>query len=94
MTDMIQCLLTRGEERYTAWLPARYARTGRCVDIKVDDDWQQGWKVAEVYSSADEGTVKILRDQYRYTRIRTDVPRGTDDEGHRKLPPRSGKSVG
>lgn len=69
-----QCDLTRDGWKDTAWLPARFAVTGKTVKIKVDGAWQDGWRVVRVYPTALPSAYVIARSwDYMETRRASDI---------------------
>jgi len=83
-----QCILQKGNTTKVTWLPEKYAKVGKILELKVflanddsesdcilkDGGWEDGWKVAKV------GTIRLTKEEnssisrdYRYHRKRTDV---------------------
>ena len=43
-----QCELGKGVLRTVAWLPEKFARQDKYLEIETDDGWSNGWKVLTV----------------------------------------------
>lgn len=53
----------------TAWIPSGFARAGRSIQIRVDGEWQRGWRVEEAYEgtkTAEEAEHRADRKAFRY----------------------------
>lgn len=54
-TSYTQCRLEKpegtGVRTQTAWIPTSLAKLGRFVELKKDESWEGGWKVAEKYGT-------------------------------------------
>ena len=73
--NYIQCALTRKNYNHMAWIPERFAKVGKFIKIKKQDDtWEDGW---EVMSCSDtKRTAKEADDAsqlYKKTRIASDI---------------------
>ena len=76
---MVQCSLHRdtgkGTNVTTTWLPQRFAVYGKYLELLIDGEWQNGWKVVRVYNSTKrtEDELLTLAVQYKKTRSVSDV---------------------
>lgn len=43
-----QCKLEKWNCETTAWLPEKFSILNKIVKIKIDEKWENGWKVVEV----------------------------------------------
>ena len=48
-----QVELKRGPESTTSWIPARFAVVGKCIKLRDNRQWTDGWEVHSVGSAAD-----------------------------------------
>jgi hypothetical protein len=48
-----------------AWIAADLAKVGKVLRLKIDDEWEDGWKVIEAGEARDEETVKGYEAQGR-----------------------------
>lgn len=63
------CLFVRGSVKTTAWIPEQFAKKGKYVSLKYDnDDWIDGWKVMEIGTRL--GTKYMLEHSTDYKRTR------------------------
>lgn len=51
MQNYKQCLLTNNGYQDISWIPSQFAREGKILSIKIDNEWVNGWLVEEVYPS-------------------------------------------
>lgn len=56
-----------------SWIPSKFAYRGRVLNLKMDDGWQNGWIVSQVYSAVSDDAAMDMRDAYRYHRKNTDI---------------------
>lgn len=62
---MLQCLLAKtnesgGSNLTVAWLPEKYAITGKILKIQNNGEWEDGWVVDTVYTHGRYDMEKIL----------------------------------
>lgn len=44
-----QCIFQNGEKQTTSWIPSSFAKLGRVLRLKNEqDEWEDGWVVAEI----------------------------------------------
>lgn len=61
-----QCILLKGNLRQTSWIPAKFAVKGRVLKLRdAQDKWDDGWVVAQTYSSWSSHRVDSLRQARR-----------------------------
>ena len=68
-----QCLLHKGNVKYTAYLPTEYAKIGEYVRIKFECTWEDGWLVVDVFTSLPFSYVIERSQDYRKTRTASDI---------------------
>ena len=73
MNKHTQCLIHKGNVKYTAYLPSDYAKIGEYVKIKFDGIWEDGWLVVDVFTSLPSETVFERSQDYRKTRKASDI---------------------
>ena len=45
--------------RQVTWLPEKFAKVGKILELKIsDEEWEEGWRVDEVWSSVSEEYVR------------------------------------
>lgn len=65
-----QCLMKKGMQTSTAWIPEKFAIVGKYLKIEKED----GWLVKEVYECAfGESVVNSNSRDYLRTRIASDI---------------------
>lgn len=67
--DYIQCMLEKDILRRIAWIPVRYAKKGKVLNIAGDN----GWKVISVYALDTEEDMKKRQQNRKYWRKHTDA---------------------
>jgi len=79
-----QCKLEKRIEQgvyYTthSWIPARYAKVGKLLDLKDDDgNWDHGWTVKEVWATKPTNEVLARENYHRKHRDGSDARRDSD----------------
>lgn len=68
-----QCLLCRGNTKYSAWIPTKYAVLNEFISIKDKGNWEDGWKVIAVYGTLPTETVLERSQDYKKTRKASDI---------------------
>lgn len=46
-----QCKLVKDNSVDVAWIPSQFAKVGKNLSLKINEEWQDGWQVAEAYSA-------------------------------------------
>ena len=69
----VQCRLTRGSARQTAWIPEKFARVGRVVRLTEAGVTEDGWQVAGVGTRLTEDYVRERSRDYLSTRRASDI---------------------
>lgn len=64
-----QCLLEKGNQTQTTWVPSIYAQKGKYIKISNTD----GWLVKEVYMTDDSKAVEDRSMDYERTRKASDI---------------------
>lgn len=66
-----QCKLRRGDTHQTAFIPEKYAKEGKYLEIKGED----GWLVEKVhsFSATEQSLIQVIGRQYRWTRQVSDI---------------------
>jgi hypothetical protein len=44
-----QCQLTRKGKIQIAWIPEQFATAKNVIKLKINDKWQDGWVVSDIY---------------------------------------------
>lgn len=73
MDNHTQCLLKRGNERYTAWIPSKFAIVGDYIKYLENRIWSDGWRVEEVYNQLPSNVVFERSQDYKKTRKASDI---------------------
>jgi hypothetical protein len=70
-----QCGLSRGNEHTVSWIPEKFARLGKTVDLYSGstDSWEKGWLVENVWSTITLDELIEQQKQSRNTRKASDV---------------------
>lgn len=77
-----QCNLEKeiadGKKLLTSWIPEKFAIKGRYLELKNEDQWENGWLVASVGTERlDEKIVEENSRDYRSQRKASDIFRGS-----------------
>ena len=64
-----QCKLKKGDTYQVTWIPEKYAKIGKYLQLKDDD----GWQVVEIYSKKDSKEVPKRSDDYKHQRKASDI---------------------
>ena len=68
-----QCQLNKKDRFDIAWIPSKFALIGKFIKIKIDDIWDNGWKVVNTYSSNTENHILEHEMEYRKQRRASDI---------------------
>ena len=69
----VQCRLTRGSARQTAWLPEKFAAVGRTIRLTEGHWSEDGWQVAGIGTRLAEDYVRERSRDYLQTRKASDI---------------------
>lgn len=47
-----QCLLKKNNTTQVSWVPKKFALKNKIVKLKIEDRWDEGWQIIEVYTDA------------------------------------------
>jgi hypothetical protein len=74
MTMMTQCRLRHHSgSTQDAWIDSKLATPERVIRIRVDGEWQEGWRVVSIGSTMDSKVVQARERDFKNHRIATDV---------------------
>ncbi len=68
-----QCWLMRGSARQMAWIPEKFAVTGRFLRLTNGEASEDGWQVTGVGAQMAEETVRERSQDYKHTRRASDI---------------------
>lgn len=69
-----QCLLKKKSRPLIAWLPEQFAKHKKVLELKNDDQWENGWKVEVVYKiRLSEEQLRERSQDYKHTREASDI---------------------
>lgn len=69
-----QCRLTKGTEVQVVWLPEKFAKLNKYLELQEDKGWENGWKVIEVNKTRlDEKNLLERSQDYKKTRQASDI---------------------
>lgn len=71
--NYVQCKLQRGLVRQTSWIPDKFAKVGKYLELKEDGEWENGWEVISTYGTKPEKQVIRDRDKWRSQRKYSDI---------------------
>lgn len=57
---------TGGVWKHTAWIPSEFAKVGRLLDIEMDGEWSEGWRVTERYATMDAKAVEDKSREHKH----------------------------
>jgi len=69
----VQCLLTKGSTRQTAWIPEEFSTVGRVVKLKDQGEWGEGWQVLTAGIRLPEAYLRERSRDYVQTRKASDI---------------------
>lgn len=69
----VQCLLTKGRIRQTAWIPEEFSTVGRVVKLKDQGEWGHGWQVSTAGIRLPEAYLRERSRDYVQTRKASDI---------------------
>lgn len=59
-----QCALSKaGFMDYITWIPSKFAKINKPLEILLDNEWSTGWIVKEIYSSIQD--IDTQRDNHK-----------------------------
>ena len=71
---MKQCKLQKGNIKTTSWLPEKFAVEGKCLRLKENNKWSDGWLVISTSDFSLPADYVIDRSQdYKRTRKASDI---------------------
>lgn len=73
MSTSTQCKFSKNGLYYTAYIPTELAKVGEYVKIKLDGDWDDGWKVEAVFTTLPAKYVQERSQDYKQTRKASDI---------------------
>ena len=60
--------------RRFSWLPEKFAKKGRIVELKTEHGWDDGWEVIQVFDGRVKAAeMKKRQDDYKNTRKASDI---------------------
>ena len=66
--------LRKGDAVTTSWIPERFAKKGKCLKLRDNDEWVDGWLVIDVGDARQPEEIVVARSQdYRRQRRATDI---------------------
>jgi len=73
-----QCVLTKkvlsgGEMKEMTWVPLKYAKKGKYLELKRDGKWENGWFVKSIGEVVPSEKVEAMQYEYKIHRITTDI---------------------
>ena len=69
-----QCILSKDNSITISWVPVKLARPGRKVRIKLNNRWEEGWRITTVFDEViNDKTLEALQHQYKNTRKTSDI---------------------
>ncbi len=68
-----QCWLVRGNARQMAWIPEKFAITGKYLRLTDAGVSQDGWQVKNVGTRMTEEYLRERSQDYKYTRRASDI---------------------
>jgi hypothetical protein len=69
-----QCKLQRGNAFTTSWIPEKYTKKGKHIELKDNDVWVDGWLVTEVGNKRLQEEYVVTRSQdYKRQRKASDI---------------------
>lgn len=74
MTHYRQCRLLKGDAVTTSWIPEKFAKKGKYLKLRKNNEWVDGWLVVEVGDTRQPEEFVLARSQdYRHQRDVSDV---------------------
>ena len=58
-----QCMLSNENKRMISWIPKSFAKQGTCLKLRRGEEWENGWKVDEVWQTLREESIFEWRQQ-------------------------------
>lgn len=69
-----QCSLAKGGSVDVVWIPTKFANKGKFIKLKqADNTWDDGWLVAETYTTRDAQYLIEHERDYKNTRKASDI---------------------
>lgn len=70
---MSQCVLRKGKSTQVAWIPAKFAKVGKKIELKENGEWEEGWEVQSIYHSSRFYEVRERSQDYKKQRLASDI---------------------
>ena len=70
---MIKSARPGGVFVHTAWIPSKFAKRGKYVELKLEGEWVNGWQVEEVGRTMDAKYVEESERDYARQRDASDI---------------------
>jgi len=68
-----QYFLTKGTSHRVAWIPSTKAIEQKYLEIQIDGEWQDGWRVDAVYATHTKEMVENYERDYKTQREVSDI---------------------
>jgi hypothetical protein len=68
-----QCLLKKENKHITCWIPAKLAKIGKKLKIKMGGSWDKTWTVDKTFEIVSAEQLENLSEQYYHARQVTDI---------------------
>lgn len=69
-----QCILHKGGTMMVSWLPTKFAHKNRIVELKINGEWDNGWKVVTQFGTKiTREELDMLEGQHEWTREASDI---------------------
>jgi hypothetical protein len=73
MDTYTQCYLIKGERSQVAWIPSEFAIIEKIIKIKIDGEWDDGWKIIRTYNTRTSEHIKEHERDYLKQRSASDI---------------------
>jgi len=70
---MSQCVLRKDSLTQVSWIPTKFAKIGKQVELKENGEWESGWQVEAVYKTSRFVEVRERSQDYKKQRQASDI---------------------
>jgi len=68
-----QCLLKKDNSYQISWIPTKYAKCDKVLELKTGGKWENGWTVEKTMTTQSSDIVESNSREYRTHRKVTDI---------------------
>jgi len=69
-----QCLLCKGSSMLVSWIPSKFAKKNKVLELKMNKEWVNGWTVLTAFGEKKtKDNLTVIENQCKETRKVSDI---------------------